>query len=88
MKVEDFFFHCWEFNNCKREGFCIGAVHDEKCWERAGSFADVPPVCLLIGNQFITTCSDCSYYRLLHKLYETLELAETLKTAIKNRNLQ
>jgi hypothetical protein len=74
---------CFVFNSCGKENDCIGALIDEKCWTRAGSLS-IPSnnICLLLQTNLIKDCTECSYYRIIHKINETNKLITELKNLL------
>lgn len=83
MTTEKDLIRCYEISRCKREKTCIGAMYDEKCWTRAGTYA-YPPVfiCMLLESKIIDNCDACSYFRIMKKLTEVTDVINDLKKAV------
>jgi hypothetical protein len=81
------FLKCYEVNNCGREEHCIGAMYDDKCWTRAGTYANPPEmICMLLEKKWVASCDACSYFKIMKKLLEVTELVTTIKKEVAKNN--
>ena len=84
MDTDNDTLRCYEYNKCGREEVCIGAMYNDECWTRAGSYADPPVViCMLLEQKLITDCDSCSFFRVTKKMLELKELITSFKQQLR-----